>query len=201
MNTMTPSTMTDGQIDKAVDLFRAGLRKHRSEFGSDAMQQTLGNKELVPELLGVFRKYVEMISDCVVRHFTCNRARTPNEVLNATGREQYIDREVVNSMPRGEGEEGDVAFFNLGRYVSDDNLEKEYELRGLKPADPYSLAAVNAADPAFADEHPNGTHWKDKNGNWCFAAFGRCADERRVGVRRRGGGWGGRWWFAGFRKN
>ena len=88
-------------------------------------------------------------------------------------------------MPRGEGDEAEVFFFKLGRYVNDADLEKEYELRGLKPADPYSLAAVNEADPAFADDHPNGTHWKDKSGNWCSArSYQWGAGERCVNVYR-----------------
>ena len=37
------------------------------------------------------------------------------------------------------------------RQISDADLDAEYEKRGLKPADPYSLVAVNEADPAFAE--------------------------------------------------
>ena len=70
---------------------------------------------------------------------------------------------------------------------------------GPNPADPYSQAAVNEADPAFADGHPNGTHWKDVNGKWCFVAFGRWGDGRKLGVGR-GNDWGGSCWFAGVRK-
>ena len=42
MNTiMSPSTqenvgMTDGQIEKTIDTFRAALRKHKGEFKTDA---------------------------------------------------------------------------------------------------------------------------------------------------------------------
>jgi hypothetical protein len=102
---------------------------------------------------------------------------------------------------RGEREkERKSCFFKLNRYVSDADLDKEYELRGLKPADPYSLAAVNEDDPAFADDHPNGTHWKDGDGNWCYAVFRRWFDERDVFVSRDGNGWDDGWWFAGLRK-
>lgn len=38
-------------------------------------------------------------------------------------------------------------------HINDAHLEKEYELRGLKSADPYSQSAVNEVDPAFADDH------------------------------------------------
>jgi hypothetical protein len=152
-------------------------------------------------MVATVRKRVEAVSSMIVRHVKVNRNRTPQQVLDATGRKQYTDSKVVKAMPRGEDDETDVHFFKLGRYVSDADLEKEYELRGLKPADPYSLAAVNEADPAFADEYPNGTHWKDTSGNWCYAAFGRWSDdERYVSVYRNDCGWDGDWWFAGLRK-
>jgi hypothetical protein len=111
----------------------------------------------------------------------------------------------VDAMPKGEGNEVEVVFFkpdlsNRNGFISDDDLEKEFDLRGLMPADPISVAAVNEADPAFADEKPHGTHWKDAKGNWCCAAFNRWDDGREVIVDRDGSGWDDRWWFAGVRK-
>jgi hypothetical protein len=93
-----------------------------------------------------------------------------------------------------------IYFFNLGRYVSDSELEKEYELRGLKAAEPELVAQVNTDDPAFADEHPNGTHWQDAKGNWCFATFRRWYGARGVRVLRHDNDWDVSWWFAGVRK-
>jgi len=201
---MTPSTsepITDGQIDKAVATYRAMLCKHRSELGSDAVQYVLGQPEYVAEQVTVLRKRVEAISDMIVRHAVVNRNRTQQEMLDATGREKYTDRRVVDTMPRGEGDEVDVYFFKLGRYISDADLQKEYELRELKP-DPYAEGAVNEADLAFADEHPNGCDWKDADGKWCYAAFDQWRDDERfVRVSRRGSGWIGRWWFGGVRNS
>lgn len=200
METMTPSTMTDGQIDKAADIFRSVLRKHRIELASEAVQQVLGVAELGAELLAVLRKRVEAVSNMIMRRASMDRDRTPQQALDATGRKRYTNDDVVAVMPKGEGDEAEVVFFKLGRYVSDDDLEKEYELRGLKPADPFSLAAVNEADTAFADERPNGTHWKDANGKWCYIAFDRWNVERDVNVYRDDSAWDGGWWFAGLRK-
>ncbi|MFH1866965.1 MAG: hypothetical protein ABIJ81_02690, partial [Patescibacteria group bacterium] len=104
-------------------------------------------------------------------------------------------------IPRGEGDEATVEFFKLGKFVSDDNLAIEYQKRGLDPADPYTLVAVNEADPAFADKYPNITHWQDKNGNWCYIAFYRYVGGRYVGVGRDAYDWGGLWWFGGVRKS
>ena len=129
-----------------------------------------------------------------------DRTKSSQEALYATGRRQFIDTEVGAAMPKGETDEGEVFFFRPGRFVSDEELERENELRGLKPADPYSLAAVNEADPYFADEHPNCTHWKDARGNWFYAAFDRWLRERSVYVCRSDGVWHDSWWFAGSRK-
>jgi len=152
-----------------------------------------------------FRQRAEVVSNLIVRKAKVNRSRSQQEAIEATGRAQYTDRKVVDAMPKGEGDEVEVVFFkpdlsNRNGFISDDNLEKEFESRGLKPADPISVAAVNEADPAFADEKPHGTHWKDAKGNWCFATFGHWFGERLVCVSENGSDWDVRWWFAGLRK-
>jgi hypothetical protein len=207
METMTPSTestatTTDGQISKAVSNYRALIEKHAPEFNSESVQKGLGHPNLAGEMLAVFRKYADMFANLITRVVKgINRTITPKQVLDATGRTQYTDKDVVASMPRGQGEDKEVVFFKLSRSISDEDLEKEYALRGLKPADPYSLAKVNQDDPAFADANPNSTHWKDENGKWCYAAFIQWNDgERCVDVDRRDIGWNDSWWFAGVRE-
>lgn len=144
-------------------------------------------------------------SETLVRTVKVNRNRSPQQALVATGRVQYTDQEVVDRMPKALADEVEVMFFKpdlteRDDYISDDDLEKEYELRGLKPADPFSVAAVNEADPSFADEHTHGTQWKDMNDKWCYATFGRWDGERGVDVDQYDSGWIGGWWFAGVRK-
>jgi|SRR3989344_611039 len=107
---------------------------------------------------------------------------------------------LIQRLHHGDGEEVEVVFFHLGHFVSDVELEKEYELRDLNPADPYSLAAVNKADPTFADTHPSGTHWKDADGRWCRVEFGYWESECNVSVRRHNVDWGDDCWFAGLPK-
>ena len=203
MDTMTPSTepVTEGQIGKLNQNLTARLLKHKNELPSNLFQQVLGDETLLDEMYASILKRVDAISNLIIRKVKVNRNRSPKEMLDATGRKQYTDSGVVAKMPKGEGEEIEVFFFNLGRFVNDNDLEKEYDFCGLKPADPYSQAAVNEADPAFADKYPNGTHWKDANGKWCFATFDHWRDGgRRVSVGRNGDGWDDRWWFAGVRK-
>lgn len=202
-NIVTPFEITPEQIGKIQELLGAGLRK--AGFLSESVQQVIENQGsidsiLADELVAVLRRSVEAVNGIIVRRVTVNRTRSPQEVLNATGRSQYVGGKVVKTMPCGEGEELDVYFFNLGCSVNDGSLEKEYKLRGLKPADPYSLAAVNEADPAFADKHPNSTRWMDADSRCCYAAFDCRDNEHRVLVNSRTSGWGGQWWFAGFRK-
>ena len=82
--TVTPSVdtqMTDGQIDKAGELFRSILKRFRAELPTDAVQQVLGNNDIWPKLYSAFRKRVEMISNMIVRHVTTD---------GRTG-EQFID--------------------------------------------------------------------------------------------------------------
>ena len=141
-------------------------------------------------------------SAVIVHHVKVNRNRNQQEALDATGRVQYTDCTVVDSMPKGEGDEVDIVYFkpnltNRNGFISDNDLEKEFDLRGLKPADPISVAADNEANPAFADEKPHGTHWKDAKGNWCCAAFDLWVGEREVGVDRHDFDWRDSWWFAG----
>lgn len=206
---MTPSkTATAGQIDKAVANYRALLEKHSGDFNADAVQMVLAQSELAGEQFAVFRRRVEAVSNLIIRKVPVNRNRSQQEALDATNRAQYTDRKVVDAMPKGKGDEVEVevVFFKpdlseRNGFISDDDLEKEFESRGLKPADPISVAAVNEADPDFADEKPHSTHWKDAKGNWCCAAFNRWNDEREVSVRRHGRGWNDRWWFAGVRSS
>jgi uncharacterized protein YejL (UPF0352 family) len=204
--TMIASPMTDGQVEAVVDQLRSALRKHQAELPKDTSQQALGVDNLGMRMFSVFRSIVESLAILVIRLVDVDITRTPQAVLDATGRKQYVDKNVVATMPRGNGGKTEVFFFkprpdayNDG-WISDDGLEKEFDFVGLKPADPFSLAAVNEADPAFADAYPNGTHWKDADGKWCFATFGRWRGERGVGVDRNDRGWFDVWWFAGVRK-
>ena len=93
---------------------------------------------------------MEAVSNMIVRRVLVNRKRTGQEAIDATDCVQFTDRKVVDSMPQGEGEEVEIYFFEVNHYV-DNDPDKEYESRGLKPADPYSLAAVNEADSVFTN--------------------------------------------------
>lgn len=194
---MTPSeSTTPGQIDKAVANYRALLEKHHGDFGVEAVQTVLGQSELANEQLAVFRRRVEMVSKIITRHFKVDRTKTPAQLLASCGRVPwYIDEAVLASMPMDGPEEGDLFFFPLEKDTPVANIPKVLAERGLVP-DYAAQMQVNADDPDFADEHPNGMQW-DKNS---YACFGRDGGERGVSVRRFGYDWSGDVWFAGRRK-
>lgn len=201
--TMSPSDfkgLTTGQAAKFADLQIAALRK--SGLPSEPTQRILEEQGavLADEFVASIRKRVEAASNLIVRRVAVDRSRTPKQALDATGRRQYVNQEVVKTMPRGEGAGVEVFFFRVGRNLSDPDLDKEYKLRGLIPADAYSQAAVNETDPAFADDHPNATHWQDAAGQWCCATFNDWGVDPFVHVCQDGRGWSDRWWFAGLRK-
>ena len=88
--------------------------------------------------------------DVVVR-VRVSRNRSPQEALDATKRVQLTDRKVVAQIPKASMDQVEIVFFKPDlskrhRRISNDDLEKEFELRGLKSADPISLAALNEPD-------------------------------------------------------
>lgn len=201
-------SITAGQIGRAAERFSERCRVNASALPKGTAQVVLEDEgdALAQEMFEVFRARVERRSNIIVRRVKVNRTRSPQETLNATARKQYTDRDVVDSMPKGEGDEVDVYFFKPDEStydkdgsISDDKVARQFDLYGLKP-DPRAHAAVNEADPAFADDRPNVTHWKNAEGEWCSAAFDRCRGTCVVNVNRNGLGWGDYWWFAGVRK-
>lgn len=140
----------------------------------------------------------------VVRNI--HRNRSARQTINDTGRVKYSDVlsgywSIVDTIPVGNGsEETELIYFKLDKSVSNDQLAKEYQNRGLVP-DPQAQVADNEADPAFADTHFNETHWPIDNG-WGIVTFYRNKGERYIGVGiiRDSRLLGPFWWYAGRRK-
>lgn len=118
-----------------------------------------------------------------------------------------IIREVADAMPKGRRSEVEIVLFkpNLSKYggrIFDDSLEEEYRQRGLKPVDPFSLAALNEAEPTLALMKFHATHWKDRDGNWCHMALYLRDRENWVSIGHPSSiwrGWPDNMWFAGIR--
>lgn len=209
MQSMNPSKMSDAQMGKISDLLTAALRK--AGFPSAPTQKVIETKgpELTEALVGVIRGYVEEESDYITRLVPVNRNLTPKQALEATGRSVYADDAVLDLVPQGQGERlEEVVFFMLDRSKQDKELspeevDAEYDRRGLKPADLYSIAAVNTDDPEFADSRANISHFKGSDSSLCFVGFDRWneSQDARVGYcDKTGFTSNSRWWLAGVRK-
>jgi hypothetical protein len=126
-----------------------------------------------------------------------NRAQSPQDALDATERKQFTTKSAVNSMPRGEGENVELRFFDLDYDPTPTELDAEYKSRNLK-ADFFALAKHMQDDPAFADECPVVCQWDlGENGVASYAVFHRWRDERSVDVDRYGNRWNRLYRFAG----
>lgn len=122
---------------------------------------------------------------------------TLKQKIEEKGYKFYGNEDILNTSPEVKGKYT-LELFTVGKYISYDELEKEYISRSLIPADMYHLLKM---DNSILDEkRSSGTHWKNTEGNLCFSTFHRWDDDRNVNVRRYDDGWNGRWWFAGLRK-
>lgn len=126
----------------------------------------------------------------------------PAAILEATGRTVHCHDDVVAAMPKGERRGNSIVFFEPramrdDRPFNDDELSQEYAHVALIPVDPYSLAAFNRDDPAFAGECPHATHWKDAEGRWCQMSFKDTEHGSEVHVAHHKGEWMPVWRFAG----
>src|SRR3989344_4377756 len=193
----TQSEMTDGQIDETCAKLRAALNRHRKEISSDAAQLALGTGNIGMRIFAPFREQVEMFSEMIVREVDVDYDIPPEEAIHATKRAEYSNNEVVATIPRdGKGKKRvRVYFFPLRKLTSVKDVQKLLKQHGLKP-DPYAVAAVNKADLAFADIHPNGTQWVDSNGNHRCAIFHRWCGGRCVFVHRHEPYLNAFWWVG-----
>lgn len=126
-----------------------------------------------------------------VKHIKSEDFKTYCENL---GIKVYADESVLATMPPVK--KGKIEVFALNKYISDDDLAKEYKSRGLIPADPHSMAQYWLD----SDIKYLATHWKDADDKWCYATFDRWLGERLLFVHRHDVDWDDVWWFAGLRK-
>lgn len=126
---------------------------------------------------------MEQAQNMITRRVTVARNRSAQEAISATGCKQEVDPVVLAHMSHGDSDEVDLYFFSLNdKEMSCEKLMEEYSLRGLKPADPFAVAAANEADPSLADEYANSTVWRDSKGQWYFVGFLVCEGDRVIGA-------------------
>lgn len=132
----------------------------------------------------------------IFREFVVDPTIIGMKAIDATKCMKYAKEQVVATMPVPLASEGVLCFLQIGLYTSAEELEAVCEKRGLQLADPHTLCAFNTANPDFVDTYPNGTQWKDAQGNFCYADF-RLGDGGRCGsIGFLYNGWDGHWWLA-----
>ncbi|MFZ2522811.1 MAG: hypothetical protein WAW92_00310 [Minisyncoccia bacterium] len=206
------SPMTTGQIEEIISILRSELQCSAGEFDSEQVQRGLDHIKwyVGRPMLTTLRSELEMGSGTFTRKVRINRNNNPNELLKDTSCHQIVEAEVLQSMPRAEGddEEVEVVFFNTDRSADLENdsafeaIAKEYDKRGLKTVDPYTLAEANKWNTlhTLLIRTNHETFWRDAEGNWCVMAFEHGARYHKVYVRRsKIPVWTARW-YAGVKK-
>lgn len=211
---MTPSTkpMTDGQIEKVLSKLRSVFQKRADEYDSGQVQKALEHpSDLEIKMLSAFRAEVEIVSGLFTRKVRIDRTLHPHQLLKETECQGvYLEAEVFHSMPRAEEgvEEIEIVFFEIdGWWQAIDYrfeaIAQEYEKRGLKPVDPYTLAKANRGNTVREQLiHVNHeTFWRDAEGHWCVMAFHHSSVRyHSVMVKKSEKGIFTTGWFAGVRK-
>ena len=195
--------VTREQLGRASARFVSTCTKNAKFLPKDATQRVLKEEgdQLAREMFEVLRARVERHSKIVVRRVTVNRDLTPEQMIEAAGYADSIYWRLIKNMPRqGAGiEEVDVYFFNPGRLLTNDELEKVLVASGLE-RDCYAQIQANIDDPSIADKFPNGVQWDNIDGKTSYVVFGRGSIGNVVRIARDDRDWDGGWWFAGVRK-
>ncbi|MEI8104189.1 MAG: hypothetical protein WCG84_04810 [Candidatus Moraniibacteriota bacterium] len=150
-------------------------------------------------LVNILKKLQEnkMMPRCVAPdyHFT------PQQVLDATGRKQLVNKVVLETMPRPTGGgEKQVEFYWPGYSLTDDQLERKFSEKNWVSVDFYTLCKINQLEPKLAEKYPNATHWKNSDGEWCYILFTQDSYGPVVIVGSVGAEdeeWSDDWWFPG----
>jgi hypothetical protein len=125
-----------------------------------------------------------------------DRKKSIEQLIKKLGYKEYIDENILKTLKNKGPKEGEIEFFTLGKYVSNTELLKEYETRGLTP-DLGATITYLIENPQVLDEKKYiGIQLEDNS----FAAFFRWDDGRYVYVRRIGHVWFDFWWFIGVKK-
>ncbi len=119
-----------------------------------------------------------MIEENIIIRKVIVKSRSIEEALGATGI-KAIGYQLFPSMvkefcsqlitkPKPTDEEVEVHFFPWDCEIG---VDKSYELQGLVPADPYTVCAVNEADPDFAFAYDHCTKWDNGEKRESFLVF------------------------------
>jgi hypothetical protein len=184
MDTRLPvESISDDQIVKIGKLVTAKLQKRKDDIPYSDIEIALEISDFADDIVGVIMKKITRRDDRMVRRIVdIMGGQSAEGALKSTRRSLSVDTTILDGVAVSEESEVEIAIFdiinNSGtlRSISYDDLDREYELRDLEPANLYALAAFNRSDPSFASIHENLTVWKDSNGRRCCALFGHNDD-------------------------
>ncbi len=176
--TISPSQepITEGQIGKIAELLTAALRKSKGNLPSDLVQKALEQpgKVLSVELQKIVSRYVHAVSGMIYRMVKVDRILPTLRAINKASKNVGCSEETMNHLPLNDGpEEVEIILFKGSPSLHYSDLGKEYELRGLKPVDPASLAAFIEVNELSVYGYPIITYWKGENHKIYFMVFGK----------------------------
>jgi hypothetical protein len=194
-------SITKGQAGKFADLLVAALVK--SDLPSIETQQVLEQQSanLAAQFIALVRGEVDAVSEFIYRTVHVDRTLSPEAAVAATRRIQYVNTNVVASMPAGVGDTVNIIWVPFKKGASNKEVVKKLAEYEMILADPFALLAHNALEPDFAVKQPNLTLWQDADGNWCHATCHDSIAKRIVQVNRDYDDWKEDWWVAAVRKS
>ncbi len=166
MDQTMPSFISEGQIDRISDSIRAALRKNKSKFLMTDVQEWM--EGLGEQFIHVYARRIKKLKRMIVFDLEIDRAKTPAELLEGSIFAVYPGVMTIGSIPNSRKSKEKIYFFNCesSRPLLEWEYEREFELRGLIPADPHLVVAANLKKPEFHKDHLNGTFWKNTDGTW-----------------------------------
>ena len=182
-----------GLSEKAINLLVDMAHRYGSKRSHYWMEKTT---EMVATGITPVVKAVDTATEQVTGTVDVDGSLTPEQALKACDRKEFVNQDVLSTMPRGKAGAIEIVFVKFGRYIKANSLVEELRQQGFALTDPFTLMAWNAVNREFADTHPNTTQWLDDAGKYCYAAFHRWYVKRHVLVRRGDDGWNDGWWFA-----
>ena len=196
---------TDEQIGHILDMWKRRLKGRN--FTNPEAQFIITNGGLYLSVMDqaadvlIDRVRSDISKTIVVYMDNIKRGRTVQQLLDATGRTQYVEKSSITTMPligSSGPRSGQFVWFKSDLGLSDAGVEEERIKRGLV-RDLEMQLQYNAEHPEWADTHPNGDSWPaDDEGNYDFVNLCRWYDGREVNVDRSlGFRWDAGLWFGG----
>ncbi|MSU44863.1 hypothetical protein EXS45_01635, partial [Candidatus Nomurabacteria bacterium] len=131
--------ITDAQISRIVSRFSERCHKKCALLPRVIVQDILEHEGhvLSKEMFDVLYRHIERRSEMVIRHVKVDRTKTGEQLITALNCKEFVDIEVLATMPTQGKKEENLYFFPVKQIIQVGDYVKEFESRGLVP-DPYA---------------------------------------------------------------